>query len=143
MGGTYLKKLDRLLLACETVENRQHIRNILGNDYYLLEASNIEQILVLLQQNKNGIAGLVLDISESQMLDIELLNKPEYFQKINQMPIILIVKEDTPEIVHRGFELGASDVIPLNYEPFAMLRRIENIIELHLHKQHLEQTLQS
>lgn len=138
-----MKKLDRLLLACETVENRQHIRNILGNDYYLLEASNIEQILVLLQQNKNGIAGLVLDISESQMLDIELLNKPEYFQKIKQMPIILIAKEDTPEIVHRGFELGASDVIPLNYEPFAMLRRIENIVELHLHKQHLEQTFHS
>ena len=33
---------------------------------------------------------------------------------------------------------GAADVIPLGYDPYAMLRRVENIIDLHLHKQHLE-----
>ncbi len=137
-----MKKYNTLLLACETMENRRYIRHILEADYSLLEASNIEQILVLLQQNKEGIAALVIDVSQSQMLDIELLNKPEYFQEMKRMPIIILAKEDTPELVHRGFELGASDVIPLNYEPFAMLRRIENIVDLHLHKQHLEQMVQ-
>lgn len=137
-----MNKHDTLVLACETMENRQYMRNILGNSYHLLEAANVQQILVLLRQNRDCIAALVMDVSESRMLNIELLNDPEYAPELKQVPIIILTKEDTPDLLHRGFEWGASDVIPLNYESFAMLRRIETIIDLHLHKQNLEQMVQ-
>lgn len=123
------------------MDNRVYMRNILGKDYDLLEASNMNQVLVLLRQNKNGIAALLLDVSQAQMFDIEVLKKPEYMA-VKQVPIIVLTKRDDPNLIHRGFELGAADVIPLNYEAFAMLRRIETIVDLHIHKKHLEQMVQ-
>lgn len=142
-GGRAMDTHNTLIIACETMDHRIHMRNILGEDYDLLEASNAEQILVLLGQNKNEneIAALLVDVSQSKLLYLELLDQPEY-QAMKQVPIILLTEEDNPEVIHRGFELGAADVIPLNYEAFAMLRRIETIVDLHMHKKHLEQMVQ-
>lgn len=137
-----LNKHDTLLLASETIENRKYMRNILENGYHLLEAANAQQILVLLGQNTECIAGLVLDISESQALEIELLNQPDFFQKIRHVPIVVITKDDTPEMIQKGFELGASDVIPMHYDAYGMLRRIETVVDLYIHKQYLEQRVQ-
>lgn len=137
-----MNKHDTLLLACEKMENRQYVRNILGNRYHLLEASNVQQTLLLFQQNRDCIAAVVLDVSQSDLINIDLLGKPEWKREIQQVPVIVLLREDTPHMLHRGFELGAADVIPLNYEPFAMLRRIETIVDLHLHRQYLAQMVQ-
>lgn len=136
-----LRKYNTLIVASEIMDNRVYMRNMLGKDYDLLEASNAEQILVLLGQNQNGIAALLLDVSQAQMLDIEILGKSEY-AAMKQVPIIILTQNDDTELIHRGFALGAADVIPLNYEAFAMLRRIETIVDLHIHKQHLEKLVQ-
>lgn len=136
-----MHKYNTLIVASETMDNRVYMRNILGKDYDLLEAGNAEQILVLLGQNRNGIAALLLDVSLAQTLNIEVLGKTEY-AALKQVPIIILTQKEDPDLIHRGFALGAADVIPLNYEPFAMLRRIETIVDLHIHKQHLEQLVQ-
>lgn len=40
-----MHKYNSLIVASETMDHRIYMRNILGNDYGLLEASNAEQIL--------------------------------------------------------------------------------------------------
>lgn len=57
---------------------------------------------------------------------------------LGRIPVIVLAQQDTAAVLNRAFGLGASDVIPLGYDAYAMLRRVESIIDLHLHKQHLE-----
>lgn len=137
-----MDKYDTLLIACGTQEHRSHLRGILGQRYNLLEAGNAQQTLLLLRQNQDCIAALVLDISDPEALNVELLNQPEYEPLLTRIPAIIISTQDVPNILNAAFRYGAADVIPLDYDPYAMLRRIETIVDLHLHKQYLETMVQ-
>ena len=137
-----MDKHDTLLVACGTADNRRHLRMVLQERYHLLEADNTQQMLLLLQQNIDCIAALVLDITVQEKLNRQYLQQQETKDLLDRVPVILISRGDDPELLHMGFGLGAADVIPLDYEPYAMFYRIENIVELHLHKQYLEAMVQ-
>lgn len=141
-GGKPMDKHDTLLLACGTQENRSHLRGVLGQRYNLLEAGNAQQTLLLLRQNLHCIAALVLDISDPTALDVKHLVRPEYEDLLHRVPTIIIAPKEGIDVMNTAFGSGAADVIPIDYEPYAMLRRIETIVELHLHKQYLETMVQ-
>ena len=124
-----MDKHDTLLLACSTAEKRKVLRDIMWDNYNLLEAKNIQQMSVLLEQNRNCIASVVFDMDIWEKTDVGILG---------EIPAIVITKDDSAELLSRGFDRGAADVIPVDYDSNAMLRRIETLVQLHLHRQHLE-----
>lgn len=128
---------DTLLLACGDAKNRSMLRSILGERFNLLEASNTQQALLLLEQNISCIAAVILDITVQQTVDRDALQS-EGYELLHQIPVIVITEDDLPDTLSRAFDFGAADVIPRDYDAYAMYRRIENIIELHLHKLQLE-----
>lgn len=134
-----MDKHDTLLIASGSREHRQQLRSVLERRYNLLETTGSQQMLLLLKQNHDCIAAMVLDITVAQAVDRQLLAREENVQWLRKVPVIIISDGDNdPVILNLAFEHGAADVIPLDYEPYAMLRRIENIVDLHVHKQHLE-----
>lgn len=133
-----MNKHDTVLIACGTAEHRAQLSSVLQERYNLLEADNTQQLLLLLRQNIDCVAALILAMTVPEKVDTQLLESSEAVLVLDRVPVILVDSSDTPELVNRGFEAGAADVIPLNYEPYAMLHRIETIVDLHLHKQYLE-----
>lgn len=133
-----MDKHDTLLIACGIPENRKHLRTVLQERYNLLEAANTQQTLLLLNQNFACIAAIIMDATAPEMLDMKLLERPETQKQMEQVPVIVISADDSANFLNAAFSYGAADVIPLDYEPYAMLHRIETIVELHLHKQYLE-----
>lgn len=133
-----MDKHDTLLLACGTTENRKTLCSILDEHYNLLEAANTQQTVLLLQQNSNCIAAVLLDITVPNLIHTELLQDPAVSGLLDQVPVIVITANESSDALQKAFSYGAADVVPLNYDPFAMLHRIENIIDLYLHKRHLE-----
>ena len=133
-----MERHDTLLIFSSVAENRAHLRDVLGEGFNLLEATNLQQMILLLNQNSNCIAALLLDITQMNDEDKKSLQVRENREKLGAVPIIVFSQDDDTERLNRAFGLGASDVIPIDYEPYAMLHRIENIVELHLHKQKLE-----
>ena len=133
-----MEKHDTLLICSSTAENRAHLRDVLGEGFNLLEAVNVYQTMLLLNQNTSCIAALLLDITQMDETDKERIQQQENAALLHSVPIIIFVEDDDTVRLNRAFSLGASDVIPLHYEPYAMLHRIENIVALHLHKQNLE-----
>ena len=133
-----MDKHDTLLLAYSSSQERKLLAGILCDHYHLLEADNSQQMELLLWQNRNCIAAVVTDMIIWEQL--WKLQEENFLQSsgVPLIPAILICQEDTPEELNRGFGLGAADVIPLNYDATAMLRRIENVVQLHLHRQHLQ-----
>lgn len=129
---------DTLLISSSSPENRKILRDILSQRYNLLEAGSERQTMLLLKQNIDCVATVILDITDTAMLNRAILEKSENQVLLDKYPVILIVEKDTQELLDMAFNYGASDVIPLRYDASAMLRRVETVTELHLHKQYLE-----
>jgi len=134
-----MDKHDTLLIASWSQENRRQLRTVLEKRYNLLEAKNIQQLCLLLEQNMDCVAAAVLDVTVPEKLDLQVLCREETVRLLQAVPVIISCgSEENPQLLNMAFEYGAADVIPLDYEPYAMLRRIENIVDLHVHKQHLQ-----
>ena len=133
-----MDKHDTLLLAGGNKENRAALRAILSESFNLLEAASAGQALRLLEQNISCIAAVLLDITEPETVDISGESGRNFANAMQTVPLIIISPDDSHEILASAFDFGASDVIPIHYDGEAMLNRIENIVELSIHKRHLE-----
>ncbi len=133
-----MQRRDTLLLACGTAEDRGTLRSIFEDSYNILEADNGSKMWLLLEQNHPRIAGVMLNVS--------LLEKPACGMRLPsgdrrrwcQIPAIVITEQDSPETTAAAFRAGAADVIPLQYDPYAMRQRVRNVVELYLYKYHPE-----
>ncbi len=134
-----MNRHDTLLLSCGTPEDRKTLRSILGETYNLLEASNMRQTLLLMEQNRGCIAALILVVTDPALVEMDILRRKETTDFFSWIPVIVVTEDDQPCALDEAFSWGAADVIPLQYDPYAMLHRIENIVQLHLHKQNLEE----
>ena len=133
-----MEKHDTLLICSASPENRVHLRHVMGEGFHLLEAVNVHQMFLLLHQNIPCVAALLLDITHLNEQEIAAIGSLENRQLMDLVPVIVIADGEENAVLTRAFGFGASDVIPIGYEPYAMRHRIENIVELYLHKQHLE-----
>lgn len=61
---------------------------------------------------------------------------------LKNIPVIIITSEDTIESEVRAFDLGASDIVMKPFEPHVVKRRVQNAIELNLHREHLEELVE-
>ncbi len=136
-----MERHDTLLIACGSQESRQHLRSILKTQFNLLEATNTRQMLLLMEQNLDCIAAVVLDISNWDVIDQNIYTDSGAVALLKQCPVIIVAdKSDYQDLTHY-FRYGAADVIPLNYDPYAMIHRIETITQLTIHKKNLEATV--
>lgn len=140
MGGSALMvRHNTLLIACSDPEHRKHLRSVLEEHYHLLEAATIPQIKLLLEYNITSICAVLVDTSLRTASDKLELMSPDALKLLDQVPVVVISPDETSsEDLSIFFRYGASDVIPLHYDPYAMLCRIESIVELYLYKQNLE-----
>ena len=119
-----MEKHDTLLICSSVAENRTHLRDVLCEGFNLLEAVNVNQTMLLLNQNTSCIAALLLDITQMSDADKELIRQQENYALLHSVPVIIFTEDDDTVRLNRAFSLGASDVIPMHYEPYAMLHRI-------------------
>ena len=124
-----MDKHDTLLLAGGSKEHRAAMRAILSEHYNLLEAAGSSQTLRLLEQNFDCIAAVLLDITGPGALERNDTSWEGLAPFLKEIPLIAISPDDSPEILSRAFDFGASDVIPVDYDGDAMRQRIDNIVE--------------
>lgn len=129
-----MDRRDTLLIACGAAEDRGILRSVFENSYHILEADKISRTMVLLDQNHSCIAAVMTDIAISEQLDRRPLLVPG-----GQIPFVVVTDDDSPERAAMAFRSGAADVIPIAYDPYAMQQRIRNIVDLFLHRCHLEE----
>lgn len=133
---------NTILIVDDVEINRAILRNLFEKDYNVLEAENGEQALLLLNQYKNTIVALLLDILMPVKNGYEVMSDMNRTGLIKQIPVIIITSEDSMENEIRVFDLGASDIIVKPFEPHVVKRRVHNAVELNLHKEHLEELVE-
>ena len=129
----------RQILIVDDVElNRAILAELFQDSYEVLEAENGCQALELLEAHHDNILIVLLDIIIPVMDGFEMLQNMAHRTWKEEIPVVLITSENSDNALLKGYELGVSDIINKPFNPNIVKRRVDNTIELYLHKRHLE-----
>lgn len=132
----------KILIVDDEEINRGILDAIFQSSYEVLEAENGKEALELVEENLDSLKVILLDRIMPVMDGFELLKILNEKRYIKQIPVILITGDDTAEAEKMGYELGVSDLIlkPFDYE--IVTRRVQNIVDLYVHKNQLEKMVE-
>ncbi|MEG0804179.1 MAG: EAL domain-containing protein, partial [Pygmaiobacter sp.] len=118
-----------VLIVDDAVINRTILKNILQDRFCCLEAENGKAALDLLLQNKDQVSLILLDINMPVMDGKEFLQYKQENPALDDIPVIMITADDSPEQQTLTFSLGANDYIVKPFIPAVVTRRVSNVLE--------------
>lgn len=123
--------LKRTVLVVEDNEiNREMLTAILSSEYRVLEAENGQEALVLLEQYKEGISLIFLDIIMPVMDGYTFLSVMKANPAYSFIPVIVVTQSDEVSDEVAALSHGAADFVVKPYQPQIILHRAANIINL-------------
>lgn len=134
-----LQEKTQILLVDDSNMNRMLLREILGDDYHILEAENGQECLEILRAEAGNIALVLLDINMPGMDGFEVLKAMNANHTIEDTPVIMISSEDSDAAIRRSYELGASDYVNRPFDARIVYRRVTNTIKLYAKQRRLVQ----
>lgn len=125
------KVKQKILIADDAALNREILIEILKDDYEIVEASDGQEALVILQQSILDIDLLLLDINMPKVDGFEVLAVMNKNGWIDDVPVIIISAENTPSYIDRAYDLGVTDYISRPFDTGVVCRRVANTIMLY------------
>jgi len=134
--GARLK--DTLLIVGDANSSRGDLREIFRETYHILEAENLAQAILLLEQNADCVALSIMEIDTPTPDEMKRLTEVAFMGTEKEIPIVVLVDEDDMEEEDTAFLMGATDVIRKPYSKLSIQKRIQIIVKVFLHKWTLE-----
>lgn len=132
------EKLKQQILIVDDLEiNREILKEILKEDYRILEAANGEECLEQLEWSGTGISLVLLDIVMPEMDGFEVLAAMNQNHWIEDIPVIMISSEDSDSYIRRAYEMGVSDYISRPFDAKIVYQRVLNMIKLYAKQRRL------
>ena len=127
----------QILIVDDSDLNRGILSAILEDEYKILEASNGEECIEIMQQFGTGIALILLDIVMPVMDGFEVLAYMNRNHWIEDIPVIMISSDDSEGNIRKAYELGVSDYISRPFDSKVVYRRVFNMIKLYTKQRRL------
>lgn len=134
-----MQKNGKILIVDDAEVNRGILCEIFRHQYGVIEAENGQEALDVLEQEKDNIIMILLDLVMPKLNGFEFLEIINKNGMIKRIPVILITGDYTIEAEKNGYNLGVSDVIIKPFNSEIVMNRVNNVIELYQHKNKLEQ----
>ena len=120
----------QILIVEDNEFNRAMLSEILSHEYQVLEAENGQVALDILQQHKNSISLILLDVVMPVMDGYTFLDKVKVDDELALIPVIVMTQGDSEEDEVTALSHGATDFVPKPYRPRVILHRMANLIRL-------------
>ena len=134
---------DTLLLVGDTQSDRAELHNVFESLYNLLEAENVAQGMLLLEQNNLCIVAVLADIPLSREDGMQELGKLCDCSTQYNIPVVsLVTPTGTGQREEMAFLVGVADVVQKPYTMLSIQRRVQILVDLHLHQWHLEKLVE-
>ena len=131
------KNKRRILIVEDEFVNREILKNLLLDDYEILEAEDGEAALDVLENNSDSLSLVLLDLFLPKISGLEVLNVIQ--AKYNHLPVIVLTSDKELEV--QCLSYGASDFISKPYPDFSIIKaRITRVIELFEDRQIIKST---
>lgn len=130
-----------LLIVDDAEVNRMILREMLGDEYEVIETVNGREAVKLLQEHGKEISLVLLDIIMPVMSGFDVLSHMVSTDLIDDVPVIMISGENSDDAVLRAYELGASDYISRPFDARVVRQRVSNIMRLYARQRRLSALL--
>lgn len=133
---------DTILIVDDQRVNRVILHGIFEKSYNLIEATNGEEAVRLIEEYHGALAVVLLDIVMPIMDGYEVLKEMGVRGFLKEIPVVVITAENTSDNEVKAFDLGAQDIIVKPFEPLVVNRLVRNVIELNLHRLNQEELIE-
>ncbi len=125
------KNMHRVLVIDDSSMNRDILREILSDDYEILEASGGEEGLEILSRYKTEISLVLLDIVMPGIDGFEVLSIMQENRWTEDIPVMMISSEEDTSFIRQAYDLGAVDYITRPFDAQIVKRRAFNTVRLY------------
>lgn len=119
-----------VLIVDDQEINRKILENILKKEYDVLLAENGKAALECLEQRKDMISAVLVDITMPVMDGYEFLRVLKSNEELSMIPVIVSAQKDGDETEIKAFSLGAQDFVTKPYKAEIIRQRLSNLIRL-------------
>ena len=126
-----------VLVVDDSEMNRDILREILWENFQIVEASSGIECMKKLEMHAGQIALVLLDIVMPDMDGFEVLSWMSGHGLLEEIPVIMISSEDSTTVVRRAYELGAVDYISRPFDARVVRRRVSNTTRLYAKQRRL------
>lgn len=120
----------QILIVEDNEINRAILREILSDEYRVLEAENGQVALEVLRQHKDSVALILLDVMMPVMDGFTFLDRIKADAELSLIPVIVMTQSDGEEDEVSALSHGATDFVPKPYRPQVILHRVASLIKL-------------
>lgn len=120
---------DTILIVDDSDLNRAIMRDVFKNEFTVLEATNGEEALIIIQQYNYRVDVILLDLFMPVMDGVEFLNIKKQNEMMADIPVVVITADDTVAQQVNVLELGASDYVVKPIVADILIRRVNNVME--------------
>lgn len=128
----------KILVVDDVDLNREILNEILSDDYEVLEASNGEEALEIINREEDNLAGVLLDLQMPVMNGFEVLESMKRKGMLKRIPIIIITAEGSIENERHCYDYGVMEFIRKPFDGILVKLRVGNVVALNVYKNHLE-----
>lgn len=132
-------KRNIILIADDSEINRQILSNLFSDSYEILEAADGSQTLNYVSEYGSQIAIILLDLVMPNVDGLSVLRTLSKNGTLNDIPVIMITGEASGHEEVEAYDLGVSEVIRKPIESYVVIKRVQTIIDLYIHKNNLEE----
>lgn len=132
-----VQQKHKILIVDDTAMNRLLLREMLGDQYEIEEASDGKEAIELLQENAMRFSLVLLDIMMPRADGFEVLMAMNHKHLLERIPVMIISSETHHSYIHRAYELGAIDYINRPFDASVVHHRVMNAIHLYARQKKL------
>ena len=99
---------DRVLIVDDVEINREILKEILQDEYKIMQAGDGEEALQVIEQNQEDIAVVLLDLIMPKKDGYEVLEVLKKNKWLDNMAVLIISGESSVETEARCFDYGLS-----------------------------------
>lgn len=122
--------LQQILIVDDSDMNRAMLREILKDNYSILEAGNGAECLSRVEHMGPSLSLILLDLNMPEMDGFEVLAELSRLGYMDDIPVIIISGTDSTADICRAYDLGATDYIHRPFNTQVIYRRVSNTITL-------------
>ena len=132
-----IQNKPRILIVDDSEFNRAILKEILEENYEIIEADGGNEALHKIDEYGMKISLVLLDIIMREKDGFEVLKYMEEERLISDIPVIIISSEDSANYIRRAYEMGVSDYINRPFDANIVYQRVSNTVKLYAKQRRL------
>ncbi|MBM6785087.1 response regulator [Collinsella tanakaei] len=132
----------RVLIVDDEQINRLILENLFVGIYDVDEAADGQEALDKITAEPEGYVAVLLDVVMPRLDGIEVLRRLAPTGYLQRVPVFLITAERGDAVMEEAYRLGVMDFIGKPIVPYAVIRRVQSVVELFEARNRLSMTVE-